>query len=136
MVLRACDRTTAIGRRDYAILLLLARLGLRAGEVVSLTLDELSAYYARPVEVVSFLVSMVSLMGLVLGVVAGAVVARLGTRPVILGALALFVFVPSGVGSFIIASQYGVYESETAAAVSFTTVLSLLTVTGVLVAFG
>ena len=40
-VLRACDRTTAIGRRDYAILLLLARLGLRAGEVVSLTLDDI-----------------------------------------------------------------------------------------------
>lgn len=41
VVLRACDRTTAIGRRDYAILLLLARLGLRAGEVVSLTLDDI-----------------------------------------------------------------------------------------------
>jgi integrase len=40
-VLRACDRTIAIGRRDYAILLLLARLGLRAGEVVSLTLDDI-----------------------------------------------------------------------------------------------
>lgn len=41
VVLQACDRTTAIGRRDYAILLLLARLGLRAGEVVSLTLDDI-----------------------------------------------------------------------------------------------
>src|SRR3989442_11691638 len=29
--LAACDRRRAIGRRDYAILLLLARLGLRGG---------------------------------------------------------------------------------------------------------
>ena len=39
--LDACDRCTAIGRRDYAVLLLLARLGLRAGEVVALLLDDL-----------------------------------------------------------------------------------------------
>jgi site-specific recombinase XerD len=40
-VLAACNRQTAVGRRDYAILLLLARLGLRAGEVVALTLEDL-----------------------------------------------------------------------------------------------
>lgn len=40
-VIGACDRRTPTGRRDYAILLLLARLGLRAGEVVSLQLDDL-----------------------------------------------------------------------------------------------
>jgi len=40
-VLHHCDRRTATGRRDYAILLLLARLGLRAGEVVTLTLDDI-----------------------------------------------------------------------------------------------
>lgn len=40
-VLDACDRETASGKRDYAILLLLARLGLRAGEVVALTLDDI-----------------------------------------------------------------------------------------------
>jgi site-specific recombinase XerD len=39
-VLGACNRQTATGRRDYAILLLLARLGLRAGEVLSLQLDD------------------------------------------------------------------------------------------------
>jgi site-specific recombinase XerD len=41
-VLETCDRRTANGRRDYAILLLLARLGLRAGEVVSLQLEDIN----------------------------------------------------------------------------------------------
>lgn len=36
-----CPRDTPVGRRDYAILMLLARLGLRAGEIVSLTLDSI-----------------------------------------------------------------------------------------------
>jgi site-specific recombinase XerD len=40
-LLAGCDQRTATGQRDYAILLLLARLGLRAGEVVALTLDDL-----------------------------------------------------------------------------------------------
>jgi site-specific recombinase XerD len=40
-VLDHCDRTTTAGLRDYAILLLLARLGLRAGEVVRLELEDI-----------------------------------------------------------------------------------------------
>ena len=40
-VLSGCNRKTGIGRRDYAILLLLARLGLRGGEVAHLTLDDI-----------------------------------------------------------------------------------------------
>lgn len=40
-VLKACGRKTAFGRRNYAILLLLARLGLRAGEVIRLRLDDI-----------------------------------------------------------------------------------------------
>ncbi len=40
-VLSQCDRQTAQGCRDYAILLLLARLGLRACEIVGLTLDDI-----------------------------------------------------------------------------------------------
>lgn len=38
--LDSCDKTTAIGRRDYAILMLLAKLGLRADEVATLALDD------------------------------------------------------------------------------------------------
>ena len=36
----SCDRATGTGRRDFAILMLLARLGLRAGEVAGLGLDD------------------------------------------------------------------------------------------------
>jgi integrase/recombinase XerD len=39
--LASCDRRRAIGRRDYAILLLLARLGVRAREVATLALDDI-----------------------------------------------------------------------------------------------
>ena len=39
--LDGCDRATVMGRRDYAILMLLAKLGLRAGEVATLTLDDI-----------------------------------------------------------------------------------------------
>jgi len=40
--LDGCDRDTVLGRRDYAILLLLAKLGLRACEVATLTLDDIN----------------------------------------------------------------------------------------------
>lgn len=40
-LLCSIDRSTAVGRRDYAILLLLARLGLRSGEVSFLELDNI-----------------------------------------------------------------------------------------------
>jgi integrase/recombinase XerD len=39
-LLAGCDRGREIGRRDYAILVLLVRLGLRAGEVAAITLDD------------------------------------------------------------------------------------------------
>jgi site-specific recombinase XerD len=39
--LASCRRDEPVGCRDYAILLLLARLGLRSGEIVSLTLDSI-----------------------------------------------------------------------------------------------
>jgi hypothetical protein len=40
-VARAIDRRTAVGRRDYAMFLLITTYGLRACEVVGLTLDDL-----------------------------------------------------------------------------------------------
>ncbi len=40
-LLRSCDRRQNAGRRDYAVLVLLARLGLRASEVVHLELDDI-----------------------------------------------------------------------------------------------
>lgn len=40
--LLSCDRRTKTGKRDYAILLLLARLGLRAGEVAFLNLEDIN----------------------------------------------------------------------------------------------
>jgi integrase/recombinase XerD len=41
-LLESCDLTTATGQRNYAILLILARLGLRAGAVVAMTLDDIN----------------------------------------------------------------------------------------------
>jgi site-specific recombinase XerD len=40
-ILASCDRGSPAGRRDYAVLLLLARLGLRAGEVAGLELEDI-----------------------------------------------------------------------------------------------
>lgn len=41
-LLASCDRRRPIGRRDFAILMLLARLGLRGGEVVAMELDDVN----------------------------------------------------------------------------------------------
>lgn len=41
-LLENCDRTTSVGRRNYSILLLIARLGLRAGEIVALELGDIN----------------------------------------------------------------------------------------------
>lgn len=40
-LLGSCDRRRTLGRRDYALIILLLRLGLRRGEVVRLTLDDI-----------------------------------------------------------------------------------------------
>jgi len=39
-LLGSCDRGTPVGRRDFAILIMLARLGLRTGEVARLSMDD------------------------------------------------------------------------------------------------
>lgn len=41
-LLASCDRRTAVGRRDYAILVVLSRLGLRTREVATLTVDDIA----------------------------------------------------------------------------------------------
>ena len=40
-LLQSCNQDSLVGQRDYVILLLLARLGLRAGDVVHMTLDDI-----------------------------------------------------------------------------------------------
>lgn len=40
-LLAGCDRRTGIGRRDYAMIVLMVRLGLRAGETSRLRLDDI-----------------------------------------------------------------------------------------------
>src|SRR5664280_2692471 len=40
LLLESCDRDSAVRRRDFAILKMLARLGLRAGEIAKLKLDD------------------------------------------------------------------------------------------------
>jgi integrase/recombinase XerD len=40
-LLASCDRWTTFGRRDYAVLVVLSRLGLRAGEVAALDLADI-----------------------------------------------------------------------------------------------
>jgi len=46
-IISTCDLSTASGRRDHAMFLLLARLGLRAGEVVGLRLNDIDWKKAR-----------------------------------------------------------------------------------------
>ncbi len=52
-----------------------------------------------------------------------------------IGALALFTLTPTAVGAFVMASQYGRYVEETAAAIALTTALSVATIAGVLLFF-
>lgn len=40
-IIDSCDRRSVAGRRDYAVIVLLARLGLRAGEVAALDLGDI-----------------------------------------------------------------------------------------------
>jgi integrase/recombinase XerD len=45
-VIAACGRDTAVGLRDRAAILLLARLGLRAGDIVKMNLDDIDWTHA------------------------------------------------------------------------------------------
>ena len=46
-MLASCDRQTPTGRRDLAILTVLARLGLRCGEVAALSVDDINWHTAE-----------------------------------------------------------------------------------------
>ncbi len=46
-LLASCDSATVVGRRDFAILTVLARLGLRAGEVAGLGLDDIDWHHGE-----------------------------------------------------------------------------------------
>ncbi len=46
-LLDACDQNSMAGKRDYAVLLLLARLGLRAGEVAGLALEDIDWHHGE-----------------------------------------------------------------------------------------
>lgn len=46
-ILDSCDRHCSRGRRDYAMLLLLARLGLKSNEIAALTIDDIDWHSGR-----------------------------------------------------------------------------------------
>ena len=46
-LLAGCDTSTVLGRRDLAVLTLLSRLGLRAGEVAGLALDDIDWHHGE-----------------------------------------------------------------------------------------
>lgn len=113
-------------------------LGRAAGPTALVSLGLfLATHKFPPVGAVAGRVALVAAVKLALlpAIAIGAALVFGVSDPNWLGALALFVFVPSGVGTFIMASQYGVYETESAAAVLTTTLISILTVTGVLIFF-
>ena len=54
--MRSCDTDTPVGMRDHAIMLLLARLALRAGDIAALRLDDIrlgASSYPRQRQVTS-----------------------------------------------------------------------------------
>src|SRR5258708_24110712 len=46
-LLASCDTSTAAGRRDYAVLAILSRLGLRVSEVAGLQLDDIDWHHGE-----------------------------------------------------------------------------------------
>ena len=46
-LLDTCDRNTAVGRRDYAVIILLSRVGLSAGEVAGLRLEDIDWHHGE-----------------------------------------------------------------------------------------
>ena len=59
-----------------------------------------------------------------------------GADPAYRGALALFTVVPTAAVAYVMATQYGRYVDETAAAIALTTALSVASISAVLLLFG
>ncbi len=113
-------------------------LGRAAGPTALFSLGLFLATHQFPAvgAVAGRVASIVAIKMVALPFIALGVAHILGlSDPAYFGALALFVFVPCAVGSFIMASQYDLYQTEIAAAISVTTLLSVLTITGVLILF-
>lgn len=75
---------------DWLLVAILFTAGLFAATQfgkISLTLDQMATLFGRSVAGVSFLVSMVGIIGILFGIVAGQIVAALGGRRVMIGAL-------------------------------------------------
>lgn len=67
-ILRAVDRTSRAGRRDYAILLMMSVYGLGAGEIIGLTLDDINwraatLHIVRPKTRAEFLLPLLPAVG-------------------------------------------------------------------------
>lgn len=63
-ILRAIDRASACGRRDYALLLMMSAYGLGAGEIIGLTLEDIdwrarTVHVTRPKTRVEFLLPLI-----------------------------------------------------------------------------
>lgn len=78
-----------------------------------------------------FTMKMIALPALM---AAGLALAGL-TAPAIAGPAMLFAVTPSGVGTFVMTSQRGVYTREAAAAIAVTTAVSILTISAALAVF-
>jgi integrase len=70
-ILRAIDRSTACGKRDYALLLLMSTYGLGAGETIRLTLEDIdwraaTLHVVRPKTGVEFMLPLLPAVGRVL----------------------------------------------------------------------
>ncbi|MEM6537204.1 MAG: AEC family transporter [Pseudomonadota bacterium] len=110
-------------------------LGRAAGPAALISLGLFIATTPRPpIDEVGgriFSILVVKMLLLPLMMFAGISIYDIGD-PAIEGAAMLFSVVPTGVGTFVMANQYGVYSRETAAAIAVTTIVSIVSITAVL----
>ncbi len=113
-------------------------LGRAAGPTALVSLGLfLATHQFPPVGQVAGRVTLIAAfkMALLPAIALGLAMAFGVSDPNYLGALALFTFVPTGIVAFIMTSQHGLYKTEVAAAILTTTLISIVTVSGVLWVF-